>query len=390
MSATSSERPPLIAHVIVNLDVGGLENGLVNLVNRIPAARYRQAIVCLKEQSSFRRRIERGDVDVVALHKRDGKDFANYAKLYRLFRAWRPAIVHTRNLGTIDAVFPAKLAGVPALVHGEHGWDVHDAAGTNRKYRFLRRVCARLIDRQIAVSEHIAAWLRDTVQLDPARVRQIYNGVDTTKFRPDPAGRAALPPAGFAQPDSFVVGTVGRMATIKDPLTLAQAFERLHAGSPQRPRLRLVMVGDGPLYEDVKRALVGSAACDVTWLPGRRDDVAELMRGLDLFVLPSRNEGISNTILEAMATGLPVVATAVGGNPELVVAGRTGALVPPADPEAMAAAIGAYVAAPELARAHGAEGRRRVLERFSIDGMVSKYMDCYDAVFREKHAKAGA
>jgi sugar transferase (PEP-CTERM/EpsH1 system associated) len=371
---------PLIAHVIVNLDVGGLENGLVNLVNRIPAARYRQTIVCLTTYSDFKNRIRRDDVEVFATRKRDGKDLGNYGRLWKLFRTLRPAIVHTRNLGTIDAVFPAKLAGVPAIVHGEHGWDVHDAAGTNTKYRWLRRVCAPLIDRQIAVSRDLAAWLTRRVRIPPERVIQVYNGVDTDKFRPAHGGRTGLP-AGFADPDSFVVGTVGRMAEIKDPVNLARAFRQLYeAAGSERRHLRLVMVGDGPLQEDVNRALAGSEARAVTWLPGRRDDIDEVLRGLDLFVLPSRNEGISNTILEAMATGLPVVATDVGGNPELVTAGSTGALVPAADASALAAALRGYVDAPELARTNGAAGRERVLRDFSIDTMVSKYLAIYDSV----------
>ena len=376
----ASNALPLIAHVIVTLDVGGLENGLVNLVNRIPATRYRQTIVCLRTYSDFKNRIRRDDVEVFAMRKRDGKDLGNYGRLWKLFRSLRPAIVHTRNLGTIDAAFPAKLAGVPAIVHGEHGWDVHDAAGTNTKYRWLRRVCAPLIDRQIAVSRDLAAWLTGRVRISPERVTQIYNGVDTGKFRPAHGDRSGLP-AGFAGADSFVVGTVGRMADIKDPVNLARAFRQLYeSAGPARRRLRLVMVGDGPLHEDVNRALAGSEARAVTWLPGRRDDIDEVLRALDLFVLPSRNEGISNTILEAMATGLPVVATDVGGNPELVTAGRTGALVPPADASALAAALRTYVEAPALARTHGAAGRERVLRDFSIDTMVSKYLAIYDSV----------
>jgi len=314
---------PLIAHVIVSLDVGGLENGLINLVNRVPRDRYRQAIICLKDYTTFRSRLHGDDVSVLALHKREGKDVGSYVRLWRAFRALRPAIVHTRNLGTIDAAFPAKLAGVRRLVHGEHGWEINDVAGTNTKYLRLRRLCMHLIDKQITVSRDLAEWLRTKVGVPAAGIEQIYNGVDTTKFCPASMGRAQLPVAGFAGRDEFVVGTVGRMAAIKDPLLMARAFRAVREtlGTAAR-RLRLVMVGDGPLREDVKRFLADEEAAKLTWLPGRRDDIDAVLRGLDLFVLPSRNEGISNTILEAMATGLPVVATDVGGNSELVVAGK--------------------------------------------------------------------
>ncbi len=382
--SVAKSRPPLIAHVVFNLDVGGLENGVINLVNRIPAERYRQAIVCLKSYTSFRDRLERDDVPVFALNKRAGKDLGNYIRLWRLFRELRPDIVHTRNFGTIDTVFPAKLAGVARLVHGEHGWDVADETGTRRKYRMIRRSCMPLIDAQIAVSGHIAAWLRDTVGVPAGDIRHIYNGVDTGKFHPADGGRAsAAIPEGLAPEGTFVIGSVGRMADIKDPMTLVRAFQRLLADDDaESRRLRLVMIGDGPLYESARHALAQNGGSEVSWLPGRRDDIDEILRGLDLFVLPSRNEGISNTILEAMATGLPVVATDVGGNPELVLSGRTGRLVPPQDPASMADAIFAYARDVEKARAHGAEGRRRAARDFSIESMTRRYLETYDAVVR--------
>ncbi len=115
-------------------------------------------------------------------------------------------------------------------------------------------------------------------------------------------------------------------------------------------------------------------------LPGYRDDAAALYGCLDVFTLPSRREGVSNTVLEAMASGLPVVATAVGGNPEIVVAGETGRLVPPADPDAMAAALAGYVDAPQAAQAHGTAGRRRAEQTFSLDAMVAGYLAVYDAL----------
>jgi|SRR5882672_4405146 len=376
MTASKGRRSPLIVHVIINLDVGGLENGLVNLINRMPA-RYRQVIVCLKRATNFRERIARDDVQVIAMHKRHGNDPANYVKLWKLLRSLAPDIVHTRNLGAVDSAFPAKLAGVRRLVHGEHGWDMVDALGANWKYRMLRRICAPLIDVQIAVTRNIAAWLENDVGIPRSRIRRIYNGVDTTTFHPAGEVREPLPAADFAAPGDFVIGTVGRMVGIKDPQTLVRAFIELAAS---RSRLKLVMIGDGELYEDVKLALAEHGLEAATWLPGRRDDIPPIMRGLDLFVLPSRNEGMSNTILEAMATGLPVVATNVGGNPELVIDGETGRLVPPGDSNAMAAAIRSYLDAPAMARMHGVAARRRAATDFSMDAMLKQYLEVYDSL----------
>ena len=142
-----NSEPPLIAHVIFRLDVGGLENGVVNLVNNIPESRYRQVIICLQEFTDFRKRLTSPNVRVIALHKKQGKDPGIYFRLWKIFRELRPDIVHTRNLGTIDAVFPAAVAGVRHHVHGEHGWDMVDLYGDNRKYRLLRRACNILINK---------------------------------------------------------------------------------------------------------------------------------------------------------------------------------------------------------------------------------------------------
>jgi glycosyltransferase involved in cell wall biosynthesis len=171
------------------------------------------------------------------------------------------------------------------------------------------------------------------------------------------------------------------MQEVKDPLTLVRAFLVLLGAVPGgRDRLRLVLVGDGPLRAAAQRLLESAGAAELAWLPGARDDVPEIFRALDIFVLPSIAEGISNTILEGMASGLPVVATRVGGNPELVTEGVTGTLVPPSDPVAMAQALRYYIERPDLIRTHGTAGRARIEREFSLDGMVQRYLAVYDTL----------
>jgi sugar transferase (PEP-CTERM/EpsH1 system associated) len=372
---------PLIAHVIYRLDVGGLENGLVNLINRIPADRFRHVIICLTHYTEFRSRLQRSDVEVYALNKPQGHSPLTHFKLWRLLRKLRPDIVHTRNLASLEGALPAALAGVRSCIHGEHGRDVNDLDGSNRKYQIWRRVFKPFVDHYIAVSRDLEAYLKQKVAVPAARVTQIYNGVDAEKFRPARGQRELLPCTGFCGPEHFVIGTVGRMQDVKDQLTLARAFALLMQRVPHAAqRLRLVMIGEGPLRERVQAVLADAGVAQYAWLPGERDDVAGIMRGLDLFVLPSLAEGISNTILEAMATGLPIVATAVGGNGELLDAGVTGKLVPPADAQTMAQAISIYVEDPELCRRHGAAARHAVERRFSMEAMMHAYMAVYDQV----------
>jgi sugar transferase (PEP-CTERM/EpsH1 system associated) len=372
--------PPLIAHIIFRLDVGGMENGIVNLINNIPESRYRHAIICLTEYTQFSQRIRVNGVQLIALKKKPGKDLAVYWRLWKTLRELKPDIVHTRNLGTIDTVFPAALAGVRFRVHGEHGWDMADLHGRNRKYRRLRRICNFLISHHITVSSHLQAWLQDHLGVPAEKISQIYNGVDTEKFSPSGTGRDAVFDTGFVTPGALVIGTVGRMAEVKNQMLLVEAFVILLGEYPEaRNRLRLVMIGDGPDRSKLRDRLTAAGVLELAFVPGECDDVSRILKGVDIFVMPSLNEGISNTILEAMATGLPVVATDVGGNPELVEADSTGLLVKPGDPRGLAGAIRRYLDQPELMAVHGAAGRARVEKQFSLAKMVAGYLAVYDS-----------
>lgn len=370
---------PLIAHIIHRLDYGGLENGLVNLINRMPPERYRHAVLCLTDYNpEFRRRIQRPGVEVFSLHKRPGHDFGLYRRCWAQLRRLQPAIVHTRGLATLEMQLPAWLAGVRARVHGEHGWDAQ-AGSEPRRRRQLRRICNPLVQHYIALSDELAAYLEQAVGVPPARVTRIINGVDSERFHPG-TDRSPLPP-GFAPPGTWVIGAVGRFEKVKDHPNLVRAFIRLaETMSDARQRLRLVMIGEGSTRPVLETLLDAAGLRHLAWLPGARDDVPELLRAMDVFALPSQAEGISNTILEAMACGLPVVATAVGGNAELVVDGETGRLVPASDPEALTLAIREFVENPEQMHTYGAAGRRRVEERFSMAAMVVAYLQVYDAV----------
>ncbi|WP_341325132.1 TIGR03088 family PEP-CTERM/XrtA system glycosyltransferase [Methylotuvimicrobium sp. KM2] len=376
-----NQTPPLIAHIIYSLGVGGLENGLVNLINRMPSDRYRHVIICLKNSTDFKNRLQRKDVEIYELNKREGQDWQSFVKMYRLLKQIKPAIVHTRNLAAIEYQVPALLAGVKHRVHGEHGWDVFDPDGSNKKYRLLRRMLGLIIDRFIPLSGHLDNYLREKVGIPDSKIRRICNGVDTERFQP---ARPKVVVGDCPWPDAekrLIIGTVGRMHGVKDQMTLARAFvELLKRHSESKNAVGLVMIGEGPLRTEVRQLLVENDLLDQAWLPGERSDVAELMRGFDVFVLPSQAEGISNTILEAMASGLPVIATRVGGNPELVEHGKTGFLVERQNPSELAGRLSDYIGDSKLCIEHGSKGRERALQAFSIDAMVKNYLSVYDSL----------
>lgn len=377
---------PLVVHVVYRFDTGGLENGVVNLINHMTG--WRHAVLSLTEVTDFRARVRREDVTFHALGKGAGHAIGHYPRVVRLLRAWRPAVVHTRNLGALELVVPAWAAGVPVRVHGEHGRDVGDLDGSSVRYQRVRRLYRPFVSHYVALSRDLQAYLVDKVGVPASRIAQIYNGVDADRFRPVAADApAAMLP--FATPGGWVVGTVGRMQTVKNQVLLAQAFVRaLELAPPLATRLRLVMAGDGPLRAEAEAVLRAAGALDRAWLAGERGDVPDVMRSLNCFVLPSLAEGISNTILEAMACGLPVIATDVGGNAELVDAGRTGELVPSGDVQAMAERIVGMASDPDRAVAMGQAGRRRIEQAFSLPAMVAAYQDLYDRLLQRAGSSA--
>jgi len=386
---SAADERPLIAHVVFRFDYGGLENGVVNIINHLPRDAYRHAVISLTDVTDFRRRVMRTDVEFIALKKPPGHAYRLYPRLFRLFREMRPAIVHSRNLAALETVAPAWAAGVPIRIHGEHGRDMLDLHGANRKYQWVRKLYRPFVTHYIALSRDLERYLCASVGVPPTRVAQIYNGVDAVRFRPAEFGRSMIEGCPFRDPRLWLVGTVGRMDPVKDPLNLVRAFIRVLQLAPvKRERLRLLLVGDGALYSEARAMLTGAGVADLAWLPGERNDVPDILRGLDCFVLPSLGEGISNTILEAMATALPVIATNVGGNGELVDAGVTGELVPARDPHALAQPMLAYGRDREAAKAAGRNGRARVEREFSLEAMLGRYRGLYDRLLSADSPRA--
>jgi sugar transferase (PEP-CTERM/EpsH1 system associated) len=377
--AITRDSRPLIAHLVYRFAVGGLENGLVNLLNRLPQGSYRHVVIALTEITEFRNRVRNDSVSYVGLGKGPGHGWSMYPRLYRLFRELRPAVLHSRNLAALEATIPAWAAGVPVRVHGEHGY-TQEPNGPAWRPVWIRRAYSPFVTRYVALSQDIENYLTGAVRIAGSRIQRICNGVDTEVFFP--AGRRIpIPGSPFNDPDLRVVGAVGRLQPIKDQVTLARAFCRaIQLWPAAAERLRLVLVGDGPLREPILEVLRTHGAEGLAWLAGERNDVADMLHGMDCFVLPSRGEGISNTLLEAMACGLPVIATRVGGNAELVDEGTSGELTVAMDVDAMAHSILKYLRDPELARRHGVAGRSRVMANFSISGMVESYHRLYQGL----------
>ncbi|MFI5397425.1 MAG: glycosyltransferase [Candidatus Binatia bacterium] len=372
-----------VLHVIDTLGVGGTELGLANVIERTQKE-ISHAVCCVRNGGATAARLVAQGIPITVLHKRPGNDWSLPLRVARLCRKMAPDIVHSRNWGSIDAIIGARLARVPVVIHGEHGRDATDPNGTSRRRNRARRILSVFLDRIVAVSDQLGSWLVNEVGIRASKVSVLKNGVDAQKFQRG-SNRAALRRSHGYSPEDVIVGTVGRLDPVKNQVAL---LEVLAALLPTHPHLRIAIVGDGPERETLAREIANRGLREAAVLLGHRDDVPAVLNMLDVFVLPSLGEGMCNTILEAMAVGLPVVATRVGGNPELVDDGATGQLVPARDTDALAKVIAAYVADERLRQDHGAAGRRRVVEEFTLEGMTERYMQLYQNEVGRKRCAA--
>lgn len=373
-------RKRVIVHVVYSFSVGGLENVIVQLINRLPADAFDHVVLSLTTISDFKNRITRPDVRFIELNKPPGHAVPLYLRIVRLLRELRPDVVHTCNLAALEVVPLAWLARVPLRIHAEHGWDAHDPQGQNPRYQRLRRLYKPFVTHYVAVSKDIFDYLGRAIGVPPSRLSLIANGVDTEGFSPPDAMTQAVDGCPFCPGKHWIAGTVGRLMTVKNQPLLARAFVIFLQRHPQaRERARLVLVGDGPLRAETESILDAAGVRPLAWMPGSRDDVPNILRMLDCFVLPSDAEGTSCTLQEAMAVGLAVVATAVGGTPELVTDNSTGSLVPKGDAPAMADALWRYFAEESLARDHGRAARKYATTAFSLQAMLPRYAQLFCA-----------
>jgi glycosyltransferase involved in cell wall biosynthesis len=236
----------------------------------------------------------------------------------------------------------------------------------------------------VAVSEQLRCWLIDDVGIPARKVRLLKNGVDAKSFVRRPDREALRRAAGYA-PSDVVVGTVGRLDPVKNQVALIEVLSML---APHFPQLRVLIAGDGPARPQLKREITERGLTATAALLGHRDDIPDVLNLLDIFVLPSLGEGMCNTVLEAMATTLPVIATRVGGNPEMVADGTTGCLVPVQDTLALASALRTYLNDPQCRCQHGAAGRRLVEDEFSVVSMVERYVQLYTDEMEGKRCAA--
>jgi sugar transferase (PEP-CTERM/EpsH1 system associated) len=365
--------PIHICHVVLSLRPGGLENGVVNVVNGLDPDRFRSTVVCLQEAGDFARRIRGDAASIIEMGLRPGNDFAMPFRLARTFRELKADVVHTRNAeACFYGIAGAKMSGVRATIHSEHGRDFPE-----KWHRaWLQRRLLSGVTCSFAVSECLKRELVKEIGLSPDRLRVLYSGVDTAKFSPGTKAGAAR------DRNEIVIGSVGRLVEVKNYPLLVRALARLS----ETVKCRMVLVGSGPMEQPISDLAGELGVSDRLTLLGHSDEISALMQGFDIFVLPSFNEGVSNTLLEAMAAGVSIVASDVGGTPELLRNGRDGLLFRSGDVEQLVGHLARLSSDESLRKSLADSARQRVQAEFSMASMLSRYEQLYQEAVWGAHS----
>lgn len=362
-----------VMHLVLGLKCGGLEKVVIDLADRLNSKGYQNVICCLDEPGELAdEAIEKG-IKLIKLERPEkGVNLSLFLKLSRLFRKEEIEVLHTHNCApAIYGAPAAKLAGVSAIINTRHG----------REKKIVNRFIWNLNDNIIAVSEDAKKEFLKWNHVKEDRVEVIYNGININKYGGKEVIKDDIKMKLNIPSSVVVIGTIGRLSPEKDHHTLLKAFSII---VKSLENVNLVIVGDGILRKDLESYSLELGISEKVIFLGFREDIPDILSIFDLFVLPSETEGVSLTLLEAMAGSKPVVATDVGGNPEVVSNGETGLLVPPRDHERMAKAILHVLKDKELSDSMGGKGLERAVKHFSLDKTADSYGDIYKYWLRKK------
>jgi len=370
---------PVVFQILPSLVVGGAERLVVHLIEHLSRERFSPVCICLESPlgTHYEARVRASGAPLYFLGKGAGASGSVLRQLNALFRQYRPAVVHTHIIG-LNYAYPLMLRyRTPARVHTVHSLAQREVGvrvgAWVRQLAFRYRLGGVV---PVAVADEVRASIQQLYGYpDPPL---IPNGIPTDEYAPDPDARAQWRQVHGIEPHATVLTHVGRFAPPKNHALLIEAFAQVRSDAP----LYLLLVGGGELENTVREQVAGLGLQERVRFLGVRADVADILRASDVFVLSSRVEGNPMSVMEAMAAGLPVVSTAVGGVPELVRAGVTGLLVPSEDAGALAQAMQALVDDPVRRQAMGEAARQYAVAHFDIRHTVRGYEQLYESLLK--------
>ena len=363
---------PRVLALTVGLGLGGAERLLLLSAPRLRALGFDVRIGTFKTGGALSESFGRAGVPVVDFGARHRRDLGALLRLVRYLRAERIEVLHAHLFyANVAARLAGRLAAVPVVLTAHHDTDLW----MGPHHRFVERLTAPMSDRVLACSEAVRRFAIERHGLDAGRVVTLHNAIDVEAIPAAAEGRARARALLGAGPEDRLVGTLGRLHEPKKGLRpFLSAAARVAAADP---RARFVLIGDGPALHELERFAASLGLGDKVRFAGARTDAETLLPGLDLLVQPSLWEGFGLSALEGMAAGLPVVASRVGGVPEVIRDGVDGILVPPGDPVRLAEAMTAILRDPGRAARLGASGRARARREFHVDRLVRETASLY-------------
>jgi sugar transferase (PEP-CTERM/EpsH1 system associated) len=362
-------RPINVLHLIQGLESGGLETVTVSLLERLDRTLYQPSICCFDNLGSLMERIK-GKIKVHFLQRRQGIDYTYPIKLARLLKKEQIEILHLHNsTAFFYGVLAGKIAGVPVIIYTEHARDIFPSM----RVRIADKALSLFTHRIVVVAEYLKRNLVRYEKFNPKKITVIYNGVDPQKFNGDFDSRAVKKTFDIDE-DRLVIGIVARLDPIKNHKCLLRAMKMVVA---ELPKTILLIVGDGPFLQELKSFINTLSLNSYVRFLGMRSDIPELMSIMDVFVLCSLSEGLPLTLLEAMASGRAIIATNVGGIPEVIEHGINGLLVEPDNHRALTEAIIQLLRDKSLAKRISESARNKLMENFTLDKMTEKYKEIY-------------
>ncbi len=361
-----------VLHLIQGLEIGGLEIMVVSLLERLDHSRYRPSICCYDSLGSLSQGLPEKGIGVHLLRRRPGIDYFYPFKLAKYLKKSKIKILHLHNpTALFYGTLAGRIAGTPCIIYTEHGRDF----SSSFKVRIANSLLCKMVNRVVVVAEHGKRYLVEHEGVDERRIFKIYNGIDSQKFGRTHSGKLIRSGLGLHDNQS-IIGIVARLDPIKNHTCLIRAMKII---ATRLPEAVLLIIGDGLLRTELESLTANLQLQDHIKFLGARSDIAELLSVMDVFVLSSLSEGLSLTLIEACAAAKPIVATDVGGNPEIVKHQSNGLLVPSDQPETLAKTIAEILNDKEKARLMGEFGRKKFQEEFTLNTMVKKYEHMYES-----------
>jgi glycosyltransferase involved in cell wall biosynthesis len=350
-----------------------MENGIVNVANRMPQDLMRVSVCALDSTETFSQRISSADAEYYLIPKRgEGIDWTLISRLAKVIRNSRADVVHSHNWGTfLYAVLAAKLAGVP-IIHGEHGKTEADLRPEGAIKSRVKSALGKRVDCLTTVSQALAIEWKE-YGVSPEKIRWIPNGVDTDRFRPRTDQREQRQKFGLPE-DAKLLGSIGRLDRLKNYEVLIDVLPKLAA---EYPAIHLALLGNGPCRQRLEDKATQLGIGNRVTVLGWHSNPEDFLTAIDIFVLPSKYEGMSNVVLEAMAAGLPIVCADLPGHHEVFVPDVEGIIVSPCAAENLGGTLDALLRDENRTTALRRSAREKSCTTFSITKMVANYQRLY-------------